>query len=366
VVVAVGLWFLVRSPVWLVGVLPVIAAVAPVVTRVRAAVTRIRQAVDTRTAERLAELDAEEDRLERAITELAPGQEAVHFAKSRHGSQDYRQHLGVVSLLRKDLEVFARILTEESGGLERVVLYVDDLDRCPPDVVVKVLEAVHLLVAMSAFVVVVGVDPRWLHQAIAHHYATMLPGTSMTPAHYLEKIFQIPFRLPPMDERGFTELVRALAGGDLDTVPATVDTVRVPDAIPAGPTMPMPPVASQAAEVQVRPQQLVVTDVELQFLARLAPLVPTPRAAKRLTNLYRLVRARLSAAELDQFVRSGTFRSVLVLLALHAESGAAAFERIDAEPDLAWLIERLGAVELADSAEAFREWMPLVRRFSFG
>lgn len=110
--------------------------------------------------------------------------------------------------------MFAAML-EKEGGLERVVLYIDDLDRCPPDVVVKVLEAIHLLLALPVFVVMVAVDPRWLHQAIRLHYAAMLPHDVLTPAHYLEKIFQIPFQLPGMDETGFVRLIRGLSASDV-------------------------------------------------------------------------------------------------------------------------------------------------------
>jgi len=45
--------------------------------------------------------------------------------------------------------------------LQRIVLYVDDLDRCPPTKVVDVLRATHLLLALPLFVVIVAVDPRW-------------------------------------------------------------------------------------------------------------------------------------------------------------------------------------------------------------
>lgn len=51
--------------------------------------------------------------------------------------------------------------------VERIVLYIDDLDRCPPKRVVEVLEAVHLLLAFPLFVVVVGVDVRWVSREAA-------------------------------------------------------------------------------------------------------------------------------------------------------------------------------------------------------
>ena len=54
--------------------------------------------------------------------------------------------------------------------IDRIVLYIDDLDRCSPRQVVDVLQAVHLLLALDLFVVVVGVDPRWLLHALRSEY----------------------------------------------------------------------------------------------------------------------------------------------------------------------------------------------------
>ena len=56
------------------------------------------------------------------------------------------------------------------------------------------LQAVHLLLAFKLFVVVVGVDSRWLERSLREHYPNLL----VEPEHYLEKIFQIPFMLRRM------------------------------------------------------------------------------------------------------------------------------------------------------------------------
>jgi hypothetical protein len=107
-----------------------------------------------------------------------------------------------------------------------VILYIDDLDRCPVDRVVMVLEAVHLLLALKLFVVVVGVDPRWLMRSLRQHYAAQLApsGTPLsswegdraywnsTPENYLEKIFQVPFSLRPMSQPGYVKLMTSVLG----------------------------------------------------------------------------------------------------------------------------------------------------------
>jgi hypothetical protein len=72
-----------------------------------------------------------------------------------------------VDLVREDLEQLAEWLDPRSptsleAKIDRIVLYVDDLDRCAPRRVVEVLQAVHLLLAFPIFVVVVAVDHHWL------------------------------------------------------------------------------------------------------------------------------------------------------------------------------------------------------------
>jgi KAP family P-loop domain len=116
------------------------------------------------------------------------------------------------------------------------VVYIDDLDRCPPDRVVQVLEAVQLLLAVRLFVVVVAVDPRWLLRSLTVHYQELFEAASpattsqegswgSTPMQYLEKIFQIPFTLPPVDHTGYITMVDALTAPD----PSPGRSARGPD-----------------------------------------------------------------------------------------------------------------------------------------
>jgi hypothetical protein len=119
------------------------------------------------------------------------------------------------------------------------VLYVDDLDRCPPDRVVEVLEAVHLLLAGRLFVV--AVDPRWLLSSITSHYEALFhpaqspalaaaqtaggldPSWVDGPAQYLEKIFQIVLTLPPLAAGGYQRMIDSLVGVRADTTDTPPD-----------------------------------------------------------------------------------------------------------------------------------------------
>ena len=132
--------------------------------------------------------------------------------------------------------------------MQRIILYIDDLDRCRPSRVVEVLEAVHMLLAFPLFTVVVGVDPRWLRRSLAVHYADTLaedarPGTQMgrgsavplsTPQDYLEKIFQIPFALRPVEETGYRHLVADLLKPIADSPSPDAQNAATPNDRPAG------------------------------------------------------------------------------------------------------------------------------------
>ena len=173
------------------------------------------------------EARAKVEQLELAIQNLRADRQMLDFIKQRNLSTDYTSHLGVIARAYKDfreLSAFLERVAKEPAQpnlprVERIVLYIDDLDRCPEDKVMDVLQAVHLLLAFPLFVVVVGVDPRWLLHSVAERSPALRRDSAAsrdlwqsTPLNYLEKIFQIPFTLSPMTSVGFGQLVEKVAG----------------------------------------------------------------------------------------------------------------------------------------------------------
>ncbi|WP_162145991.1 P-loop NTPase fold protein [Glycomyces tenuis] len=417
--VAITVFVIANSVVWpaVIAALTVVFSLLPALRTIRASASRIRRVgeelttrVETPARTRLAELDAEQARIEQAVAELAPSQDLAAFARFRDQSQDYRQHLGVVSLVRRDLETFAAMLACGSGGdhqdagPERIVLYIDDLDRCPPDVVVKVLEAVHLLLAQPVFTIVVAADPDWLLRSLNDHYGSVLQGGAEASGsgarHYLEKIFQVTLTLAPMTGTGFTRLVTNLLQEreeqpDRNGPSAMQDNPqRAPDEhvtadeppTDAPQPEPTPPKTDGSSgpdterllsrRPNLRPRQLEITAEELDFIASLAPLVHSPRGAKRLINLYRLLRARLRTDELADFLEDPTpgYRAALVLLALTAgpSDPSDLFEAIeDASEHTTWqgLLANYPHLDLTmdtpSDITTYQRWLPIVRRFSF-
>ncbi len=192
-------------------------------------------------SQQVTELRQQEADLNLQLKELREGRGLEDFLMQRAGSADYQEQLGIVSLVHEDMKSLQRKLSgglivtksrdgetgdeepeEEERTFDRVVLYVDDLDRCTPDRVVEVLQAIHLLLSIPLFVVVVAADARWLLQCLRTHYSALLNREvngeaeewSLTPQNYLEKIFQIPFSLPPMTESQFPSYVEKLLAKD--------------------------------------------------------------------------------------------------------------------------------------------------------
>jgi hypothetical protein len=300
--------------------------------------------------------------IEGQLQELTPGSRLYSFIAARAASSDYRSQLGVVSTIRRDFDQLAQLMAawrearaapdtqanEAKRPIDRIVLYIDDLDRCEPDQVVAVLQAVNLLVAMDLFIVVVGVDPRWLLRSLRRRYRSLLGpvGTedgdisfrNSTPQDYLEKIFQVPFVLPGLSADGLGRLLQSLVTDVTRPPTAPSPTADDDGADRVAQQLLTPPTASGArhepAELPVEQASQVsaampssaraltvtrdVTTEELALLSRLHHLVRTPRSAKRLFNIYRLLRStrdlRPAARFLGSDGRPGEYQAVAILL----------------------------------------------------
>lgn len=256
---------------------------------------------------------------------------------------------------------------------DRIVLYIDDLDRCTHEQVYAVLQAIHLLLAFELFVVVVGVDVEWVTDAVARQFANDSNPLSLAAAtdetreklrkeeddkrraravNYLEKIFQVPFWLQKLTIKNaaasggtYGDYIRGLLDGNtpLPQSPAiakgeaapqmqspepdeceadiavttddaaqpetnifmSVDTAEAP--APSGTGAPTAPIAGAPAlrEGDASLASLRLTQAEIDFLASPeigAIAAKSPRAVKRLVNVYRIVRGRLSPEELRSFL----------------------------------------------------------------
>lgn len=78
---------------------------------------------------------------------------------------------------------------DEKGSL---VIFIDDLDRCPYDRIVKVLETIKLFMDKSGCVFVIGADRAVIEAALERRYGVE------AAKKFMEKIVQVTFTLPPV------------------------------------------------------------------------------------------------------------------------------------------------------------------------
>lgn len=309
---------------------------------------------------------------------------------------EYRDQLSLVTRTRK---LFTG-LDHEFRGKRRVVIAIDDLDRCAAEKVVQVLEAVHLLFNFEMFVVVLAVDTRWLDQSLRIRYHQLLGDTGATPSDYLEKIIQIPMRLDPLDPGHVEQMIAGLTG---------ITPARRPDpAAPPAPAHPAPdappkPAATVLAETvpaatvpaarksatprERRPvlpaKLLAITADEAAAMAAVAPLIgATPRTVKRFVNTFRLLKARSKepgdfGVQRDGIADHDVVAFLLAVVTGQAEAGGdllAALRREPAgtlgsavspepAPIATWLAAHPRYAEAP--VHRFAEWAPEVSRFSF-
>jgi hypothetical protein len=268
-----------------------------------------------------------------------------------------------------------------------------------------------------------------------------------SPVDYLDKIFQIPYVLAPPPPAALASYLRSLLPPSASpaTAQETQVTARVPedgfsestagrdplsdtadarDALSRDEVLSAPaslssdvrrqsederaygdrrgrPATSRmdepgAAIPDLRPLGLQLSQPEVEFMTRLGPLLPTPRAAKRLVNLYRLVRIGIPDPDLAAFTGSATggpYQVVQILLAVLVGSPAAAQrifrELLDASADSdvltvfakaasadhaeGPLCARIGAVLARIASEIpvlvataeYQRWCPRLARYSF-
>jgi hypothetical protein len=292
-------------------------------------------------------------------------------------------------------------------AVSRIVLYIDDLDRCPSDRVVDVLKLVHLLLAFPLFVCVAAVDPRWVTRCLQDAPGLDIGnptelidevGAPATATDYLEKIFQIPLWLRPVPSEQRAAVVRTM----LD--PAEMeDESRFDLPVAAARnrvvTRVTPVEASEGEGEDLSHESTVDPDVisaeELKYLDQLGSLLDgNPRSLKRFVNTYRLVKTAFPDVELAVFLEpvggNGTsyspYRICMAQLAAlctqrtralslvrHADQASAnssleewldEYEKIDAGLARCFREALRDDLKAAD-VHTFKLWLERTRRYSF-
>jgi len=276
-------------------------------------------------------LQGQADEQRRLLGPTANYVSLVDFVQARLNEQSYEDKLGLMHQVKQDIDELTEgfVIQEWDDpdvrekkmqlfprGKARVVLYIDDLDRCQPERVVEVMEAVQLLLNTRLFVVVLGLDTRYVTRALEKEYKEILEHEGdPSGLDYIEKIIQIPYRVRPIEREGLSnyldqqmevdlsrngngssgsesetgqstqELDSSSGAGDTDyesLSPNTGDGGQEPDQTRVG--------------IRDHPEDLPLEVIRFQLCDKsdlsicCNQIQLTPRSVKRLVNVFKLVK----------------------------------------------------------------------------
>ncbi|WP_182084303.1 P-loop NTPase fold protein [Aureimonas sp. ME7] len=195
----------------------------------------------------------------------------------------------------EEIAAFRKELGEllDSMG-RRLVVFVDNLDRCLPANAIATLEAMRLFLFLPRTAFVVAADEEMIRLAVAKHFSN--PGDRHV-TDYLDKLIQIPIRVPKLglqEVRAY--LVMLAVTKEASVVPERQEAVRgflVSKLRKSWSNDPPFKMAEIAAILDIAPDDALMGSLETMDL--LAPLLAhsvringNPRIVKRMLNVIRM------------------------------------------------------------------------------
>lgn len=110
--------------------------------------------------------------------------------------------------IKKFRDEFKQLLKDSK--VENVVVFIDELDRCNPDTVLDVFEAMRLFLFVDGMSFVIGADQRLIQYAIKTKYKEV-PGNNLDIGkEYLEKVIQYPITIPQLNHAEVNQYLACL------------------------------------------------------------------------------------------------------------------------------------------------------------
>lgn len=224
-------------------------------------------------------------------------------------------------VVRKFRDDFEELL--KKSKIDKLVIIIDDLDRCLPERIIDNLEAIKLFLNVKNTAFVIGADPRIVRHAIEYRYKDKIVDTNAENTNdrivndYLEKLIQIPYTLPKLsDSEVETYITLLFCENDLDNADdfkkvleafkcfreherySVFDFAKVKEAV------------GDATKTEIFEQNVTL-------IAKLSPIISeslygNPRQIKRFLNTFMLRKKLAVVAHIKDF-KDDTLAKLMVL-----------------------------------------------------
>ena len=121
--------------------------------------------------------------------------------KSRHHAMIQKESIyynGISKIKNKIAQI-----RSDRGNDFRVVIFIDDLDRCSPDKTIELLESIKMLLEVEGFIFIVALS----YDSVTRLITNVYNNTGIKGEDYLKKIIQLPITVPQWSGENFSDLI---------------------------------------------------------------------------------------------------------------------------------------------------------------
>lgn len=134
------------------------------------------------------------------LEDLLTGEKAEKFLKDALHAEEEEKKYEAVREFRKDFE---ELIKKSKQG--RIVVLIDDLDRCLPRHIIENLEAIKLFLNVPKTAFVIAADRFIVSNAIKNEYKEIIAAASEDRPNlgdsYMEKFIQLPYNIPALSPK---------------------------------------------------------------------------------------------------------------------------------------------------------------------
>ncbi len=147
------------------------------------------------------------------------GNETIKSAKN------IEDKVGFMADVKQELEIICDFMKYKNN--HKFVVFIDDLDRCPSKKIIKILDAVMLLLSNKEFpfLTFISIDPRIIISSIESSFKKQILNSGITGFEYIDKLIQIPFCIPISSPYIKKNIIQILTRDKIELLNQTTDKI---------------------------------------------------------------------------------------------------------------------------------------------
>jgi hypothetical protein len=215
---------------------------------------------------------------------------------------NYADKIGFIGSFERDFERIVSVATKPIFGKksQKLVIFIDDLDRCEPPKAADIIESINLFLDSEGCVFVIGMDSNAVAASIEIKYKELMEKTKsesigmVSPGMlFLDKIIQIPFKMPILTYKSMTALVEKIINAKSEQFSTTEDHQNAANYKPTTNDLNPGVSKSNRKKVEQKEKKIDIASYNNEYVTRAIKLGAqflerNPRQVKRFVNLFRL------------------------------------------------------------------------------